>query len=112
MLDFGSDLLPELAAGASSAADAEYVARLRATAERGTYAFDARRASRDPVALSDRELDVLRYLATNLSTRDIAQALHVSRNTVKSHQQHVYRKLDVGSRVAAVARARALQLLR
>ena len=112
VLDFGSDLLPELAACASSAADAAYVARLRDTAERGTYAFDWRRADHDPVALSDRELDVLRYLATNLSTREIAQALHVSRNTVKSHQQHVYRKLAVGSRDAAVARARALQLLR
>jgi LuxR family maltose regulon positive regulatory protein len=112
VLDFGSDLLPELAACVNSAADAAYVARLRNTAERGTYAFDSRRAARDPVALSDRELDVLRYLATNLSTREIAQALHVSRNTVKSHQQHVYRKLDVGSRAAAVARARDLQLLR
>jgi LuxR family maltose regulon positive regulatory protein len=112
VLDFGSDLVPELAACASSAADAAYVARLRETAERGTYAFDSRRAARDPVALSDRELDVLRYLATSLSTREIAQALHVSRNTVKSHQQHVYRKLDVGSRAAAVARARDLQLLR
>jgi LuxR family maltose regulon positive regulatory protein len=112
VLDFGSDLLPEIAAGASSAADAAYVARLRESAERGTYAFDSRRATRDPVALSDRELDVLRYLATNLSTREIAEALHVSRNTVKSHQQHVYRKLDVASREAAVARARALQLLR
>jgi LuxR family maltose regulon positive regulatory protein len=112
VLDFGSDVLPELAACASSAADAAYVARVRNIAERGTYAFDSRRATRDPVALSDRELDVLRYLATNLSTREIAQALHVSRNTVKSHQQHVYRKLDVGSRSAAVARARDLQLLR
>ncbi len=112
VLDFGSDLLPELAACASNAADAEYVARLRATALRGTYAFDSRRAARDPVALSDRELDVLRYLATNLSAREISEALHVSRNTVKSHQQHVYRKLEVGSRAEAVARARTLQLLR
>jgi LuxR family maltose regulon positive regulatory protein len=101
-----------MAACASSAADAAYVARLRETAERGTYAFDSRRATRDPVALSGRELDVLRYLATSLSTREIAQALHVSRNTVKSHQQHVYRKLDVVSRAAAVTQARALQLLR
>ena len=112
MLDFGSDLLPELAAAATTAPDAAFVARLRATAVRGTYAEDARRVARDPVALSDRELDVLRYLATSLSTREIAQALHVSRNTVKTHQLHVYRKLDVGSRAAAVARARALQLLR
>src|SRR5262249_39809333 len=64
VLDFGSDLLPELALCASSAADAAYVARVRDTAERGTYAFDSRRAARNPVALSDRELDVLRYLAT------------------------------------------------
>ena len=66
----------------------------------------------DASGLSGRELDVLRYLATHLSTREIALALHVSRNTVKSHMQHLYRKLGVGSRSAAVERARALQLLR
>ena len=56
-------------------------------------------------ALSERELEVLRLLVTDLSIRDIGDRLYVSRNTVKSHIGRLYRKLNVSSRSAAVARA-------
>ncbi|MGD9528113.1 MAG: LuxR C-terminal-related transcriptional regulator [Pseudonocardia sp.] len=69
----------------------------------------ARRALVDP--LTDREQTVLRYLASTLSNAEIANELYVSVNTVKSHQQTVYRKLGVGGRRDAVRRARALRLL-
>ena len=46
-----------------------------------------------------------------LSRREIAEALHVSLNTVKSHAHSIYRKLNVDSRDQAVERARALGLL-
>ena len=62
-------------------------------------------------APSEAELAVLRLLATDLSTREIAEELFVSANTVHSHQQALYRKLDVHSREAAIARATALDLL-
>ena len=62
--------------------------------------------------LSARELEVLSYLPTQLSAREIADALHVSLNTVKTHMQNVYRKLGCDSREAAVERARRLHLLR
>jgi LuxR family maltose regulon positive regulatory protein len=61
--------------------------------------------------LTTKELDVLRLLPTGQSLREIAAALYVSRNTVKSHVSSVYRKLDVSTRADAVARARELGLV-
>lgn len=55
--------------------------------------------------LTDRELDVLRHLSHGRSTKDIAQALRVSDETVKTHLTHIYQKLGVGDRTAAVALA-------
>ena len=55
--------------------------------------------------LTDRELDVLRLLSHGGSTRDIAQALVVSEETVKSHLGRIYQKLGVGDRTSAVALA-------
>jgi LuxR family maltose regulon positive regulatory protein len=61
--------------------------------------------------LSDRELDVLRLLPSGLSQREIAEALYVSQNTVKTHTRGIYRKLGASSRAEAVARARTLRLV-
>ena len=69
----------------------------------------ARRALVDP--LTGREQTILRYLASTLSTSEIAGELYLSVNTVKTHQRTVYRKLGAGSRRDAVQRARALRLL-
>lgn len=62
-------------------------------------------------ALSDRELEVLRLLATELSGPDIARRLFVSVNTLRTHTKHVYTKLDVNTRREAVRRATQLGLL-
>ncbi|WP_454048468.1 LuxR C-terminal-related transcriptional regulator [Cellulomonas sp. Marseille-Q8402] len=64
-----------------------------------------------PVALTDRELTVLAALPTMASNAEIADELVVSVNTVKAHLKSLYRKLDVPTRRAAVARGRALGLL-
>jgi LuxR family transcriptional regulator, maltose regulon positive regulatory protein len=61
--------------------------------------------------LTERELVVLRLLATTLSQREIAQELYVSVNTVRTHIQGVYRKLGAASREEAVAVARDHGLL-
>ena len=61
--------------------------------------------------LTQGETRVLHYLSSNLSTREIADELYLSTNTVKTHQQHLYRKLHARSRSQAVERARALGLL-
>jgi LuxR family transcriptional regulator, maltose regulon positive regulatory protein len=61
--------------------------------------------------LSGSEIRVLRYLPANLSQPEIANELHVSRNTIRTHLSHLYAKLDTHSRTEAVERARALGLL-
>ena len=62
--------------------------------------------------LSDRELDVLRLLATDLGGPDIARELVLSLNTVRTHTKNIYTKLGVNNRRAAVRRATELDLLR
>jgi LuxR family maltose regulon positive regulatory protein len=61
--------------------------------------------------LTERELAVLTYLPTLLKAGDIAADLFVTVNTVKTHQQSIYRKLGVATRRDAVDRARELKLL-
>lgn len=61
--------------------------------------------------LSEREIEILRLLATDLSQREIGAQLFVSFNTVKSHSKTVFRKLGVSSRADAVARGRELGLM-
>jgi LuxR family maltose regulon positive regulatory protein len=56
--------------------------------------------------LSERELEVLRYLPTMLTAAEIAADLGVSVNTIKVHMQSIYRKLGVNRRGNAVAQAR------
>jgi LuxR family maltose regulon positive regulatory protein len=62
-------------------------------------------------SLTDREQVVLGFLDSHLTTRQIADELYVSVNTVKSQVRSVYRKLDVSRRGDAVRRARHLGLL-
>ena len=55
-----------------------------------------------PDPLSERELQVLRLLASELSGPQIARELFVSRNTLRTHTKHIFTKLGVTSRRAAV----------
>jgi LuxR family maltose regulon positive regulatory protein len=61
--------------------------------------------------LSDRELDVLRLLGSELDGPAIARELTVSLNTLRTHTKHIYAKLGVTSRRAAVRQAAELNLL-
>lgn len=61
--------------------------------------------------LSERELDVLRLLCSDLDGPDIARQLGVSLNTMRTHTKNIYDKLDVNNRRAAVRRAEELELL-
>jgi LuxR family maltose regulon positive regulatory protein len=64
-----------------------------------------------PEPLTESELRVVRYLPTDLSTREIADELYLSVHTIKTHVKHIYAKLDAHSRREAVKRARELGLL-
>ncbi len=61
--------------------------------------------------LSEREVEVLRLLATARSGPDIARELFVSVNTLRTHTKHIFSKLEVNTRRAAVSRATDLGLL-
>jgi LuxR family transcriptional regulator, maltose regulon positive regulatory protein len=64
-----------------------------------------------PHELTDAELRVVRYLATNLTAPEIASELFISSNTVRTHMRHIYAKFDAHSRREAVVYARDLGLL-
>jgi DNA-binding NarL/FixJ family response regulator len=71
----------------------------------------ARMRGPQPEALSQRELEVLRLVANGSSTRDVAASLFVSEATVKTHLLHIYTKLGVRERAAAVGEAYRRHLL-
>lgn len=61
--------------------------------------------------LSDRELEVLHYIAKGLSNPEIARRLYLSPNTLKAHTQNIFQKLDVHNRLQAVSKAKELDLI-
>jgi DNA-binding NarL/FixJ family response regulator len=61
--------------------------------------------------LSERELEVLKLLASGRTNSEIARDLFISVGTVKSHAGNIYRKLDAKNRAEALTRARDLELL-
>lgn len=63
------------------------------------------------LGLTPRELEILGLIADGLSTREMAERLFVSENTVKTHVSRVLDKLDARRRTQAVQRARDLRLI-
>jgi LuxR family maltose regulon positive regulatory protein len=61
--------------------------------------------------LTERELDVLRLLPTELSVSELGKLLYVSPSTIKSHVKSLYRKLGVSSRKEAVEQANSRKLI-
>jgi LuxR family maltose regulon positive regulatory protein len=61
--------------------------------------------------LSEREIEVLQFLAEGLTNREIADRLYLSLNTVKVHTRNIYGKLDVHNRTQAISKGRALGIL-
>jgi DNA-binding NarL/FixJ family response regulator len=64
------------------------------------------------VSLSSREIEVLELVASGRSNTEVAAEIYVSETTVKSHLAHIFSKLDVTSRTAAVSAARRKGILR
>ena len=87
----------------------DYVRRLLAAVRRSGGSTPVRQGLIEP--LSERELDVLRLLGTDLDGPDIARELVVSLNTVRTHTKNIYAKLGVNNRRAAVRMAEQLDLL-
>ncbi|RRS00509.1 response regulator [Glycomyces terrestris] len=117
--DTDSDVLPAIEAGAAGyllkdASPEELRRAIRAAHEGGTVlapsvASVLMAQVRRPAAagtqgpLSERELEVLALIAKGRSNRETAAELFISEATVKTHLMHVYAKLEVNDRAAAVA---------
>lgn len=71
-----------------------------------------RRASSPEPSLTEREVEILRLLATGKGNRELARELLVSEATVKSHLSHIYTKLGVDTRAGAVAAAIERRIIR
>src|SRR5262249_50383645 len=102
--DEASDLLREVDAIIERSRHPGYLRTLRRLAA-------PTRDAAVPEGLSRRELEVLRILARGRSKRQTADELFVSFNTIHSHVRSIYRKLDVHSLAAAIARARQRSLI-
>jgi DNA-binding NarL/FixJ family response regulator len=116
--DTDSDVLPAIEAGAAGyllkdASPADLQRAIRTAHEGGTVLAPSVASLlmaqvRKPAAagpLSDRELEVLALIAKGRNNREAAAELFISEATVKTHLMHVYAKLEVNDRAAAVAAA-------
>ena len=108
-LDEGAPMAALLEGAARRAIAPAYVLRLLSASGQAGPGVAAEQPLVEP--LSERELDVLRLLASDLDGPDIAAELVVSLNTMRSHTKSIYAKLGVNSRREAVRRAAELDLL-
>ena len=61
--------------------------------------------------LSERELEVLRFLNTNLSTPEIAREMILAPSTIRTHVRNIYAKLGTHGRIEAIQKAKGLNLI-
>ena len=108
-VDEGSPMASLLEAAAQRGIARDYAGRLLTALGGGEDRTPARQGLIDP--LSQRELDVLRLLGSDLGGPEIARELVVSLNTVRTHTRNIYAKLGVNNRRAAVRRAEELDLM-
>jgi LuxR family maltose regulon positive regulatory protein len=87
----------------------DYTRRLLALCSRLGAEQAAQSAGVEP--LSERELEVLQYIADGLTNQEIADRLYLSLNTVKVHARNIYGKLGANNRTQAIARAREVGAL-
>ncbi|MEV5710721.1 response regulator transcription factor [Actinoallomurus sp. NPDC052274] len=115
--DTDSDVLPAIEAGATGYllkdAPREELIRAVRAAHRGESVLSPSVAGRlmgrvrgpSPGTLSKREREVLALVADGTTNREVARRLFVSEATIKTHLLHIYDKLGVRDRAAAVAKA-------
>ncbi|MDH2389187.1 MULTISPECIES: response regulator transcription factor [Streptomyces] len=121
--DSDADILAAVEAGAAGyllkdAPPEELAAAVRTASSGGSALAPAvahrlmHRMRAPAAALTKRELEVLQLVGDGLSNLQISKRLFLSQATVKSHLVHIYAKLGVDSRTAAVAAATARRLIR
>ena len=108
-VDEGAPMGSLLRALASQGSAGRYARRILAISSTTDHDRPVKQSLVEP--LSERELDVLRLLGTDLNGPEIARQLMVSLNTMRTHQKNIYAKLGVNNRRAAVRQGDELKLL-
>jgi len=108
-VDEGAPMGSLLRALASQGSAGRYARRILAISSTTDHDRPVKQSLVEP--LSERELDVLRLLGTDLNGPEIARELMVSLNTMRTHQKNIYAKLGVNNRRAAVRQGDELKLL-
>src|SRR6185369_12974335 len=108
-VDEGPPMAALLEAAAKRGLAARYVRQLLTGFGQAEGETPAKEGLIEP--LSERELEVLRLLRTELDGPEMARELVVSLNTLRTHTKNIYTKLGVNSRRAAVRRGEELHLL-
>lgn len=120
--DSEADILAALSAGAigyllkDAPEDTLHDAVLKTASRQRTLAPEvaatlAERMSNPEEALSEREIEILQALASGATNRELAAQMFISVATVKTHLIHIFRKLGVDTRTAAVTVAREKKLI-
>ena len=109
-IDEGAPMIELLRRAGSRGITPRYVTQLLAAV---TPKSETKERAAQPLIepLSEREIEILGFIAAGLSNQAIAKKLVVAVGTVKAHTASIYRKLDVASRTQAVARARDMNLI-
>jgi LuxR family maltose regulon positive regulatory protein len=112
-LDLGAPMVAALREAAARGIAPGYVSCLLDAHGNGSVQTESEPAAQDALVepLSEREIEVLHLLSTGRTYQEIATAISVSLNTVKTHLKHIYAKLGVRNRRAAAARAEELGLV-
>lgn len=105
-----TELLRALIATSGRESEVDLALRLLAASAPRPRASGAATSPVGPDALSERELEVLKLLATDLTGPEIARELFISVNTLRTHTKRIFTKLGVNTRRAAVSQARELEL--
>jgi LuxR family maltose regulon positive regulatory protein len=105
------ELLHAIEGGKVAKSRADRLLHIGKTQDRAAAPSQTGRAADSPAGLSRREMQVLRLLDSALTGPEIAQELFVSHNTLRSHTKHIFTKLGVNSRPAAVSLAKEHGLL-
>jgi LuxR family maltose regulon positive regulatory protein len=100
----GTRILPLLAVAKERGMESNFLSRF------GGLSIPTPVASED-VALSNREVEILRLLSLGYRNHEIADSLFLSPNTIKTHLKNVFTKLSTNNRTQAVARAREMNLV-
>ena len=83
----------------------------RLTAKKPAAPFERNTAAITSLGLTPRECEILDLLASGQTNQELARALGVSPNTVKTHLANLFAKLEVDRRVKAIEKARFLALI-